>query len=308
MLQLDGFRKLLQALLLLGAALLAAAPAAAQVVVVANAGQDLTLECASSQGTAATLDGLASTVNGASAALDPNTTFLWSAPGITFDDPASPTPSATFPVGTTTVTLTVTHTDPTTLVQTSAQDTVAIAVSDTTPPTLSLLADPTILWPPNHKLQEAHLIAFVTDACDPAPTFVLDSVSSSEPDNGTGDGDTVDDIQGDDPGTDDRAFFLRAERSGNGSGRVYTALVTATDASGNTTSGHAQVVVPHDRGDARSTKAAQAAKAVAQAAANAAKGASAAAKASAKAASGSAKQAAKAASKAAKANGNANGH
>lgn len=33
--------------------------------------------------------------------------FLWSAPGVTFDDPASPTPTARFPLGTTQVTLTL---------------------------------------------------------------------------------------------------------------------------------------------------------------------------------------------------------
>ena len=35
-------------------------------------------------------------------------TFFWSAPGITFDNPTSATPTATFPLGSTTVTLTVT--------------------------------------------------------------------------------------------------------------------------------------------------------------------------------------------------------
>ena len=126
-----------------------------------------------------------------------------------------------------------------------------------------------------------------TDACDPSPDFVLDSVTSSEPDNGTGDGDTVDDIQGADTGTDDREFQLRAERAGNGSGRVYTAIGTVTDESGNTTHGLAQIVVPHDQGDAKADKAAKAAAKAAKAAAKAAKKA--------------AKDAAKAADKAAKA-------
>src|SRR5262245_28925692 len=74
----------------------AAAPAAAQVVV-ADAGDDLSLECGSSAGTPATLDGTGSTVDGASAVLDPDVDFLWTATGIDFDDDASPTPSAAFP-------------------------------------------------------------------------------------------------------------------------------------------------------------------------------------------------------------------
>jgi len=87
----------------MGTLLIAAAPAAAQVVV-ADAGDDLTIECTADGGATATLDGLGSTVNGASAALDPDTTFAWTATGIPFVDPTNPTPTATFPLGTTEVT------------------------------------------------------------------------------------------------------------------------------------------------------------------------------------------------------------
>jgi hypothetical protein len=253
----------------MGTALLAAAPAAAQVVV-ADAGDDLKIECTANGGATATLDGLGSTVNGASAALDPNTTFAWTATGITFVDPTSPTPSATFPLGTTEVTLTVTHTDPVTQAAISSTDEVKVTVQDTTPPTLSLIPSPAVLWPPNHKLRPIDLVVVATDACDPSPEFALESVTSSEPDNGTGDGDTTNDIQGVQTGTDDRSFSLRSERAGNGSGRVYTVLGSVTDASGNATDGSAQIVVPHDMGDAKSSRAAKAAKAAADAAVKAA--------------------------------------
>jgi len=286
---------LLTSLLTLAGALIAATPSAAQVVVVADAGEDLSIECSASGGTLLTLDGLGSTVNGLMAALDPNTSFLWEAAGIDFDDETSPTPNAEFPLGTTTVTLTVTHTDPGTLVQTSSQDTVDITVSDTTPPALVVLADPLILWPPNHELHEVHSVVVVTDICDPDPDVVLTSLTSSEPDNGTGDGDTVDDIQGADIGSDDRDFLLRAERAGNGDGRFYTAVYNTTDASGNSTDGLAQVRVPHDQGDLKAAKkAAKAAKKAAKAAAKAAKKAS-------KDAAKAARDAAKAAKKEAKA-------
>jgi hypothetical protein len=72
----------------------------------------------------------------------------------------------------------------------------------------------------------------VTDICDPKPTcqIVAGSVTSNEPDNGLGDGDTTGDVQVTGPLT----VSLRSERSGTGSGRVYTATVQCTDASGNT--------------------------------------------------------------------------
>ena len=47
-------------------------------------------------------------------------------------------------------------------------------------------------------------------------------------------------------GTPDFRFTLRAERSGKGSGRVYTVTYTATDASANGASASATVIVPHD--------------------------------------------------------------
>src|SRR5207244_13364761 len=65
---------------------------------------------------------------------------------------------------------------------------------------------------------------------------------------GPGSGHTTNDIQGAEVGTSDFDFFVRAERAGGGSGRVYTAQYTATDASGNAASASDVVTVPHDRG------------------------------------------------------------
>ncbi|MBI5206024.1 MAG: hypothetical protein HZA11_14015 [Nitrospirae bacterium] len=72
----------------------------------------------------------------------------------------------------------------------------------------------------------------------------LIEVTSSEPDNGLGDGDTANDIVVNADGT----ISLRAERSGTGNGRVYTITYKATDLAGNVTVSSATVVVPHDRG------------------------------------------------------------
>ena len=294
---------LLTSLMMLAAALLAAKPSTAQVVV-ADAGEPLTIECSTGAGSLITLDGLGSTLDGNMAALNPNITFAWVAPGVDLDDDTSPTPSGVFPLGTTSVTLTVTFTDPLTFVQFNDVDTVDITVVDNTPPALAVLARPMILWPPNHTLHEVRALVMATDVCDPDPDVTLVSLTSSEPDNDTGDGDTVDDIQDADIGSDDREFLLRAERAGNGDGRVYTALYNVTDASGNTTDGLANVLVPHDQGDVKAAKAAEkAAKKAAKAADRAAKKASKSAAKAAKAAAKAAKAAAKAAKATAKAAG-----
>ena len=48
---------------------------------------------------------------------------------------------------------------------------------------------------------------------------------------------------------------MRAERKGNGPGRVYTATYSATDASDNTAQASATIKVPHDQRDARAVPA-----------------------------------------------------
>jgi len=70
------------------------------------------------------------------------------------------------------------------------------------------------------------------------------SVTSSEPDNGLGDGDTAGDIQI----TGNLTLLLRAERSGKGNGRIYTITVECKDEAGNASTGTAMVTVPRDQG------------------------------------------------------------
>ena len=120
-------------------------------------------------------------------------------------------------------------------------------VLDIVPPRLTLSLSQDTLWPPNHKLVDIAAAITVTDNCDPNPTVRLVSISSNEPDNGLGDGDTANDVQGAAPGTDDRQFRLRAERSGGGTGRVYTIVYEAMDTSGNRTPQQATVRVPHSK-------------------------------------------------------------
>jgi hypothetical protein len=76
---------------------------------------------------------------------------------------------------------------------------------------------------------------------------VLTSITSNQPANAKGDGNTANDILGAALGTSDYKFQLRAERQGTEKNRVYTITYTATDASGNSASAKATVTVPHEK-------------------------------------------------------------
>jgi hypothetical protein len=147
-----------------------------------------------------------------------------------------------FPMGSTDVIFTATDCN-----GNAASCTTSVTVEDTTPPNISVTLDRDRLWPPNHKMADINATVEVDDICCETPTFVLTSITSDEPDNGKGDGNTVDDIQGAAYGTDDTAFQLRSERMGGGDGRVYTIAYTASDCVGNTASDTVEVHVPHDQ-------------------------------------------------------------
>src|SRR5262249_5015614 len=126
----------------------------------------------------------------------------------------------------------------------------SVTVRDTTPPSLTLGADPVVLWPPNHRLVPVQVSWQVRDLCDPAAGARLLSATSSEPDDAAGDGDgrTTGDITGADLGGPDAEVSLRAERSAAGPGRSYDLTYAATDASGNSTSALTIATVPRDLG------------------------------------------------------------
>jgi hypothetical protein len=126
-------------------------------------------------------------------------------------------------------------------------DTQSVTIVDTTPPEISISLSRTVLWPPNHAMIPITVDVTVEDICDPSPTVQLVSITSNEPDNGLGDGNTSPDIQDAEFGTDDRSFLLRAERSGRGTGRIYTITYRASDSSGNWAEASAEVLVPRNR-------------------------------------------------------------
>jgi hypothetical protein len=123
---------------------------------------------------------------------------------------------------------------------------VVITVEDVTPPEFSLSVEPNVLWPPNHTMVLITPGWEVSDNCDEWPEVTLVSITSSEEDNakGDGDGDTTGDILVD---PNDGSIYLRAERTGSSSGRIYTITYEAVDDSNNVTVGSATVTVPHDQ-------------------------------------------------------------
>ena len=107
-----------------------------------------------------------------------------------------------------------------------------------------MVPNPGTLWPPNHKMVPVTMEVTVTDNLDPNPVCKIFDVTSNEPIDGLGDGDTAPDWEI----TGDLTADLRAERSGTGSGRVYSITVECTDEAGNSAPDTASVTVPHDQG------------------------------------------------------------
>jgi hypothetical protein len=128
--------------------------------------------------------------------------------------------------------------------------TTQVTVRDTIAPTLSVLTDPSVLWPANHDLVPVETRFIAQDICDPSVRIELVSVTSSEPDDtaGNADGATTQDIQDAATGSADSSVLLRAEREGKGPGRVYELRYRAIDAGGNATTAIGVVTVPHDQG------------------------------------------------------------
>jgi hypothetical protein len=128
-----------------------------------------------------------------------------------------------------------------------------VNVADTTAPALSVTTNPDVLWPPNHNLHLITPTISVSDACDDSPTVELVNVTVNEGDSEDtfdpvydteiDDGKKADDVQFDTAGD----IYLRAERKGNGNGRMYTLHYEATDAAGNVATATATVTVPHNQ-------------------------------------------------------------
>lgn len=141
-----------------------------------------------------------------------------------------------FSVGTTTVTVTGTRLD-------GSTDTCTfhITVKDAQPPTIGpATVDKGSLWPANHQMVDVTVNYTAVDNCGVGCTL---SVTSNEPINGLGDGDTAPDWEI----VDAHHVRLRAERSGKGNGRTYTIKVTCVDNGGHTVVRTVNVVAPKNQ-------------------------------------------------------------
>lgn len=136
-----------------------------------------------------------------------------------------------FPVGTNAVVCTAVDAGPG---QQTNDCVFLVAVRDCEPPAItSVVATPAELWPPNHKMRPVTLHVSATDNCHLARARIV-GVSSTEPSASV-----------DYELTGDLSLNLRAERSGNGIGRVYSITIECADDSGNVSTGVATVAVPH---------------------------------------------------------------
>ncbi len=127
-------------------------------------------------------------------------------------------------------------------------DNINVDVIDTTDPTISVTVSPGILWPPNHKMVDVVVQATAND--NSGSVTLTASVTSSEPPDTDGDGNTIPDFTTPviNQSTGEITLQLRSERKGQGTGRTYTITVTATDGSDNSSDAVVEVVAPHDRG------------------------------------------------------------
>ena len=105
-----------------------------------------------------------------------------------------------------------------------------------------------VIWPPDHKMVPLNIIDLPSDpnlVVMPVTVQII-SIQQDEPVNALGSGNTAPDGSG--VGTS--TAYVRAERAGPGTGRIYFITFTAKDAGGIecTSPAPLQAVVPHDQG------------------------------------------------------------
>ena len=144
--------------------------------------------------------------------------------------------AASYPIGTTAILWTANDGNGN---SSTATQTVSVAAP---PPVISGAgASPASLWPPNHQMIDVTIDYSVSGACG-AVTCAISSITSNEPANGLGDGDTAPDWE---LWTTTTCGCAPSGRAGGG--RVYTIVITCTETHGHTTTSSVTVSVPHNK-------------------------------------------------------------
>ncbi|MDP9193452.1 MAG: HYR domain-containing protein [Acidobacteriota bacterium] len=148
----------------------------------------------------------------------------------------TPPSGSTFALGTTTVLCTATDAH-----DNESSGSFLIHVIDVDPPTIvSLSASPSSIWPPNKNMIDVTVTANVIDNVDAAPLVRIYAITCDE---------TI--AASDAVITGPLTAKLRADRDGNGDGRVYTLHIEAIDAAGNRSTRTVTVSVTHDQSSRR---------------------------------------------------------
>ena len=103
-----------------------------------------------------------------------------------------------------------------------------------------------VIWPPDHKMVPETIMGLTTDPglSDSTITIKITGIQQDEPVNARGSGNTAPDGNG--VGTS--TAYVRAERGGPGTGRIYFISFSADDSVGDHCTGTVMAYVPHDQG------------------------------------------------------------
>jgi len=112
-------------------------------------------------------------------------------------------------------------------------------VQDKTSPAITMASvNPSVLWPPNHKMVDVNINYAAADNCTSSSNITCKLSATSNERISNSDYAIV----------DAQHVRLRAERLGSGNGRIYTITINCKDAAGKSSSKAVTVSVPHDQG------------------------------------------------------------
>jgi len=105
-----------------------------------------------------------------------------------------------------------------------------------------------VIWPPDHKMVPVTIMGLTSDPTLMPVAVTITAIHQDEPVNALGSGNTAPDGMIVNTSTGSTAY-VRAERAGSGTGRIYWITFTATDQSGDSCGPITLAAnVPHDQG------------------------------------------------------------